>query len=172
MRHGSGRHPRERASMSGYMKKAQALLNKSRLGHLWYGIVYVKPKSSRPNPYGDEFGGVGGTYSRRGDYVTVNSEASSFIPKLMIHELGHRYYYKFMSKTDRGNFDRWFGKVPATSTYGSKATVEDFAEVFMDYVIGKKNLDRDQIDRFKVVLGKKKRTEAADRLQAMHAIIV
>ena len=138
-------------------KKAEDLIKRKKLGHLWYGLTYIRPKQLSPeNKYGIHFG-VGATYHRRGDLLTIYSDPG-YLAALIVHELGHRYYYKFLSSKDRRHFDKWFGKVKATSSYGSSSSPEDFAEVFSDYVIGK-DMDRNQIDRFKEVLGRTRRTE-------------
>jgi len=162
-----GREPTWRSGFISDLKEAFARIQQAKLEHLWYGILYVRPKQLAPeNSYGVHFG-VGATYHRQGDYITLYSDPGRLAP-LILHELGHRYYYKFLSAHDRMNFDRWFGKVKATSTYGATVSAEDFAEVFSDYM-ARKDLTRDQIDRFKIVLGKTHRTE--DRLASLLRVL-
>ena len=153
-----GRDPKERAKYIQLFKKAQALLSRRGLAHLWQGRIFVEPPSDRANVNGAEFG-VGGSYSRQGDFITVHSDPTSFIVRLIAHEIGHKYWFKYMSAADRAHFSKWFGKVKATSNYGGTVAWEDFAEVFMEFVMGT-DLTRDQIDRFKSVLGKTKRLES------------
>lgn len=161
-----GRHPVNRPYYVRSFTNAFALLRRRGLTHLWYGLSYIRPKQLAPeNHLGVHFG-VGATYQRQGDYITVYTDPDGLAP-LIIHELGHRYYYKFMSDLDRHNFDKWFGKVAATSTYGATVSSEDFAEIFSAYVMGE-DLTRDQIERFKVVLGKTRKLEAiATRLSEL-----
>jgi len=138
-----------------YLQKAMNLLKQKKLGFLWYGEVRVKPKGTfGPNPRGEKFG-VGGWYNIGQDRVYIEDDPKSGTEFLMIHELGHRYYYKFMSKADRAEFSALFGDVPAVSEYGGTVSSEDFAEVFAWYVLNR-NLTRDQLERFKKFLGRKR----------------
>lgn len=134
-----------------FFERARALLSKKGLGKLWYGVTLLDCSScGGENPHGAHFG-VGGHYVIAKDQVVIFSDPSSGIAGLLVHELGHRYYYKFMSRADRLRFDSYFQEVAATSDYGAKATEEDFAEVFRSYVMGK-DLTRDQIERFRAFL--------------------
>jgi hypothetical protein len=152
-----GRSPRDRKKYISMFKRAYSILKRKKVGFLWQGTISVEPKSSRVNQL-DPTVGVGGTYRRKGDHVTVYSDPSNWIVELMLHELGHKYWFKYMKSADRAHFSKWFGKVKAVSSYGGLSTSEDFAEVFAHYMLGR-NMDRDQIDRFKSVLGKKRRLE-------------
>jgi hypothetical protein len=144
----SPRAPAYRRDYIEQMKKAEALLRQRGLGFLWYGRFSVHCKEcGGQNPHGPEFT-VGASYYRQGDYVAVYDDAHQHLYRLIAHELGHRYYYKFMSSQDRADFDRFFGKVKSVSKYGGMATEEDFAEVFKDYIDGR-DLERAQIERFK-----------------------
>lgn len=156
------RHPMYRTDYVKQLKQAKALLDRRKLGFLWYGRFEVQPHGYAPvNQLGAHFG-VGAEYYRQGDFIRIYSDPKN-LAKLIVHELGHRYYYKFLSASDRGKFDEWFGKVAATSAYGATVSSEDFAEVFSDYVVGT-DMTRDQIDRFKVVLGRSKRQESLHTL--------
>jgi hypothetical protein len=86
--------------------------------------------------------------------VFVEEDPSDHTSKLIVHELGHRYYYKFMSAADRAEFDSYFGQVSPVTEYGGTHTSEDFADVFAWYVLNMK-LNRDQLERFKKFLGRK-----------------
>lgn len=156
------RPPVLREKYLGNAKEAWALLKRRGLGHLWYGrIVIMCPSCGGQNPHGASFG-VGAHYHRQGDWISIYADPNRKLPYLIAHEMGHRYYYKFMSASDRAAFDRWFGTVKATSAYGGSATEEDWAEVFASYVDGT-DLDRDQLARFKVFIGKKRKLEQARR---------
>jgi hypothetical protein len=160
------RHPRHRASFANYIKKALGMLRARRLLHVAKGIkIFVQPKGrAHDNRYGAHLG-VGGSYNRQKDAITVFSDAGPFIIELMAHELGHRYYYKYLRASERREFDKWFKEVDPVSEYGGNSPAEDFAEVFEFYVMGKK-LTRDQRLRFGRFLGRKKRTESlSEQLQ-------
>lgn len=149
---GESRHPMD---VEGYVRaciEARRLLELKGLSMLWYGVFVVRCRDcGGTNPHGSEFG-VGARYFKASDYVEIYDDPSRGLAKLIAHELGHRFYYKFMSAGDRTLFNRWFGDVPAVSTYGAKTTEEDFAEVF-SYYIDNRSLSRDQLDRFKTFVG-------------------
>jgi len=66
--------------------------------------------------------------------------------------------------------DRQYLAVAATSTYGSTHSAEDFSEVFAAYVKGK-DLSRDQLERFKSVLGRKHRSALTVLVRAVTALL-
>ncbi len=143
-----------------HLQKAKALLDQKRLGFLWYGPIFVGcPSCGGENQYGKQLG-VGAHYVINRDHVVVFTEPRSYITELMVHELAHRYWFKFMDQGDRLRFSSYFGEVAAVSDYGSKASEEDFAEVFMDFVMGR-DMTRDQLERFKAFLAKKDRGKFA-----------
>lgn len=154
------RNPRERTNYIEQFLKAKALIAKRGLSRLWKGHIVVLPTATAPeNKYGKHFG-VGGNYDWTTDVIRVFMDPNRYLHRVVLHEIGHRYYFKEMSAAERAHFDQFFGDVAATSEYGSKHAWEDFAEVFMNYVLGA-GLTRDQIDRFKSVL-KGVKSEALD----------
>lgn len=164
------RHPTYRTDYVKHLKQAKALLDRRKLAFLWYGRFEVLASGLAPtNPNGAHFG-TGAEYYRQGDYIRIYSDPKN-LAKLIVHELGHRYFYKFLSATDRGKFNDWFGKVKATSAYGATSSIEDFAEVFSDYVMGT-DMTRDQIDRFKTVLGRETRQESLSALVAQTRVLL
>ena len=215
----TARMPRPEAYVR-YFTNAQARLERHGLGFLWYGLIYIQcKKCGGSNPYGAELG-VAAHYVAQKDEIVVFSDPTTFIEFLMLHEIGHRYYYRYMNQGDRARFDsyfigltqdkaveilrayrdamvaedndlvmnprlsasllqqlivRYFDKltdkdqlelqgwvqgVPATSSYGAKASPEDFAEVFASYLMGQ-GLSRSQSERFKVFLGAGRTTKHA-----------
>lgn len=217
----SYRHP-DPESYVRYLREVYAKLRQADLQYLWYGILRIRCKQcGGDNPYGAHFG-VGGHYFSNRDEIRVYMDSGPGIVPLLIHEIGHRYYYRFMSASDRARFDSyfagasakavwktllrysqdmsdkhsallgvfrkdpqmlsdmsmlvrtyfdqmlpadqatvagWLRGVPSTSEYGSVSSAEDFAEVFSDYVMGV-DLSRDQVERFKAFLGRRRRTAA------------
>lgn len=160
------RSPQYRKDYIDQLKKTEALLRQRGLSFLWYGKFSVHCKEcGGENPAGPEWT-VGAMYYRQGDYIAIHSDAHAHLYRLIAHELGHRYYYKFMSAQDRANFDRFFGQVKVTSPYGGVNSAEDFAEVFNAYVDGR-DLDRDQIDRIKQFIKGNRKLESAPSESSM-----
>jgi hypothetical protein len=156
---GAIRDPRSRQTVLRAVDQAIALMKKKGVQEAIKNITFfVLPKMYRNREEGAH-------YNSGKDIVRIFTTRPT--ARLIVHELGHRYWFKFMRKRERDHFDKWFGQVPATTDYGAKdsrefygsksfhASVEDFAEVFADYVMGNK-LSRDQVDRLKSVLGIKK----------------
>ena len=158
---GRWRGPKERGVYLRKFNKGIRLLQKHGFGYLCYGKVYVFPESKAGENQYDASLGVAARYHRSGDYVTIYSDSFLLSDDTLIHEIGHRYWFKFMSAQDQHNFGKWFNAVPATSKYGALNTVEDFAEVFADYVWGRK-LNRAQHDRLKQFFGRKRKLESRE----------
>lgn len=151
----AARHPIDRSGYISQCKEALTLLRRRGFGFLWYGNFEVQPQGARPvNPNGAQFS-TGATYSRQGDKIVIYSDPAPYLSRLIVHELGHRYYFKFLSRAEQMRFGEWFGQVMASTEYGKSNPEEDFAEVFADYVMGT-DLTRDQIDRLKAFLSKGK----------------
>lgn len=147
------------------MANAKTMLDKKKLGFLWYGLTRIKCETcggKNPLDTPEKVWGVGGDYSPSKDSINVYVDPKSFITELMIHEVGHRYYYKFMSMADRAEFSSYFGQVPGVSDYGKTISAEDFAEVFAWYCLDRK-LTRDQLERFKKFLGRKQQRGASTK---------
>lgn len=91
-----------------YLERARALLEKNGFGHLWYGHISIQAvDAGGQNPYGPSFG-VGGDYNPSTDLIRVFVDPQAFVTDLVLHEMGHRYYYRFMDKADRARFDDYF----------------------------------------------------------------
>lgn len=162
-----GIRPGDRKKIISQMKKAEALLRKKGLSHVWYGEFVKLP----PGTYRKAFGPgklkksewAAASYSRGADMVHiyenyVNSDT-------LIHELGHRYWFKLLRSSERAHFKKFFGQVEFPSEYGGRDEAEEFAELFLGYVgSGRKGikLNRDQMNRFSQFLGRKKRMESIE----------
>lgn len=147
----NSRDPRDLGKYLEYIRDARALLDRKGFRSVWYGKLFVTCEScGGENSHGKELG-VGGHYVRSQDAIYLYVNPSSFVVDLLVHELGHRYYYRFMQGADRARFDSYFGHVKSVTSYGDKSAAEDFAETFMHYVT-EKHMSRDQIDRFKAFL--------------------
>jgi len=133
--------------------KARALLEKSGFGRAWYGSIVVRPHSTGFDFVGQSSGKQyrsAGHYISASDTVVLNIGVynKDEVARVLLHELGHRWYYRIMTSADRAGFDSYFNKVLAVQSYGSENPAEDFATVFEYYVMGNK-LTRDQRERFK-----------------------
>ena len=103
-------------------------------------------------------------YFIRKDYIVVTNPPDENLVDTIVHEVGHRYWFKYMTEEQRGRFESFidlkktendedkFTVIPV-STYGRTNIDEAFAEAFMHYVCNK-DMTRDQIDSFKAVLKK------------------
>ena len=151
-----------------YFDEAHLRLRSAGFGKLWRHDIFVQcNECGGVNQYGAELG-VGGDYREDSDDIHVYIRPTPYLPILVLHEIGHRYWFKEMSQSQRGRFHEWLesGVVPAVSSYGSKAPSEAFAEVFSYVVMGQK-VTRDQVESFKSVLSPKMRGvfhTAGDRL--------
>lgn len=148
---GELRHPVSAEDYAKRLGEAETLLRRKGLGFLWYGTMFVECKDcGGENPNGAHYG-MGAVYHALKDTVTIYQGPSSGLPRLIAHELGHRYYFKFMGPAERARFDSYFKEVSAVSDYGGESSAEDFAEVFAHYIDGQ-DLTRDQLERFKSFL--------------------
>lgn len=90
------------------LDEAKQRLEKHGLGYLWYGEMHVRCEScGGENPHGKSFG-VGAHYQIAQDVVRIFDDPTPNLDRLIIHEIGHRYYYKFMNQRDRASFDSYF----------------------------------------------------------------
>jgi len=166
------RHPRQREESAKLVKRAVTFLKKANMGHLIYGKIFFNPEvsghfgpsKSQNRPYSIR---ASGSYQRSGDHIDLYYSSPGWTPSTIVHELGHRYWAKFMSAEDKHRFKQFFGKAKAASDYGMTNPEEDFCELFAAYVIGRewskaggKNLDRYQRQRMEAFLGKKRKLES------------
>lgn len=87
------------------LDEAYQKLKKKGFAKAWYGTVFIKClKCGGENQYGAELG-VAGHYHIGPDTVTIYDRPGRFIVKLLAHELGHRYWFKQMSQTQRAKFE-------------------------------------------------------------------
>jgi len=131
--------------------EAQERIKRKGFGKAWQGSIFVQcEECGGTNPYGVELG-VGGHYEIRPDTIVIFSRPGKSIVKLVIHELGHRWWFRHMSRENRLRFEDWIssGLVPV-SMYGGKHHQEAFAEAFAWYVL-EKPMTPQQVETFKLV---------------------
>lgn len=102
---------------------------------------------------------VGGYYRIGPDDVTLYRNGESFdspgLGLVLVHELAHRFYYKFMDASQRGRWEDFFSRLRSqgVSEYSGKNAAEDFAETVMMYVAKVGNMkERDARDRLEAIL--------------------
>jgi len=88
----------------GYLKEAYARLKAKNFGKVWYGTTFISCKDCG-GVNDNTGGGVGGHFNIQKDWVKVFSRPSPFIVELMVHELGHRHWFKGMSSEQRARFE-------------------------------------------------------------------
>jgi hypothetical protein len=84
-----------------YVKELDAayhLLKKKKLGRAWYGLVFIECATCDGRP------GVAGHYNVGKDHIKLFKSPWENT-EILIHELGHRYWYKFMSEGQRAKFE-------------------------------------------------------------------
>lgn len=171
-----------------YMKIVDDVYRKLRdknLLKVWYGEIYIISRLVKKTTSFEEEQEytllgmdipkgtiVGGEYSPPEDAITLTGGISEprFEKENLLHEFGHRYYYKILSKPVRQrwndllrtkvhSYDQPFlsgkktmdGKkspIKAVSRYGSQNSDEAFAEAFLKYCTNQ-DLNRDQLEFFK-----------------------
>lgn len=86
------------------LDEAYHALKAKRLESSWYGTIFVREKDAGGvNSNGAEFG-VGGHYEIDKDIVAIFSRPSDKVVDLVVHELGHRAWFKLLSQEQRGRF--------------------------------------------------------------------
>lgn len=81
-----------------YFDIAYQALKRKKLGHAWYGTVYIECERCDGRP------GVDGHYNIGKDHVKLFARPSSWVTQVMVHELGHRYWFKSLSSTQREKY--------------------------------------------------------------------
>jgi hypothetical protein len=175
----------------GVFQKAKAMIERAGLSKAWYGNMFYMSKESGKLTQSqimamEKMGyagirGFSGVYKPNKDVVEVWTWPDSALGTL-IHELGHRYFFKILSSEQRARFnsliaidpkldedeekerkprdfppslvdERGEPKVVPVSSYGKANIDEAFAEVFKHYVLGI-DMSGDQRESFRSVLKK------------------
>lgn len=70
----------------------------------WYGNIFIQCQDcGGVNP--NTGGGTGGDYRIHKDTVQIYSRPTPFVVELLVHELGHRYWFKSMSQPQRAKYE-------------------------------------------------------------------
>jgi hypothetical protein len=86
-----------------YLIEAHSKLKSKGFGKAWYGNVFIQCENCG-GVNRNTGGGVGGWFDIRPNTVSIFSRPGPFIIELIVHELGHRYWFKNLSSTQREKF--------------------------------------------------------------------
>lgn len=86
-----------------YLQEAYARLKSKGFASVWYGTIFIQCKDCG-GVNRNTGGGTGAWYQIGKDTVTLFHRPAKFIVELMIHELGHRFWFKSMSQEQRLRF--------------------------------------------------------------------
>jgi hypothetical protein len=86
-----------------YLLLARSFLKAKGFEKAWYGNVFIQCRECGGVNY-NTGGDVGGHYVIPKDTLSIFSRPSSFIVNLIIHELGHRYWFKSMTSAQREKY--------------------------------------------------------------------
>lgn len=139
------------------MTNVERLLKSKGLGYLLNGVMYLTHAGER----------FDAAYMPRNDRVEINysrGQTVNSMTRALVHELGHRLWFKFMDTGARDSFAKqWLEKgedteepgtrLPSVTPYGTKNRHEDFAETFTEVVMGKQK-DRRLAERLQAVIPK------------------
>jgi hypothetical protein len=141
------------SNMAPYLK-----IMKRFMPEVFYGPVFMEPRTpdQKDLKVGNMTIDAAGTYNSKGDKVTLYADDlqawMTGATSVLIHELAHRYYFKFLDSSDRLRWEDFFNrlKTQGASEYGDQNPEEDFAEAILYYVLNKgvmKNKDvRDRVE--------------------------
>jgi hypothetical protein len=116
-----------------YFDETYERLRAKGLTKIWYGTLFIRCKEcGGANPHTG--GGTGGDYPIGPDVVNVYSRPSDFIVELLAHELGHRFWFKFMSETQRGKFEALVKTYPQNGKRPPAKKIQDAREVVWERV--------------------------------------
>ncbi len=186
---------------SKYLIDARALLRNKGFEKLWYGVIFINSKDYKQlseeaqKAYADlgykNIENVAGVYHSGEDIVKITAPPNLKLVRYVVHEMGHRYWFKFMNPEQRARFngmvktnpskavrdfpsgdkdeDGFEKPVAPVSDYGASSIEEAFAEVFERYVM---NIDlaRDQLESFKKVITKSAAERVLNRFRLRTAL--
>ena len=87
-----------------YIDEAHTRMKSKGFGKAWYGTFFIQCEKCGGVNY-NTGGGVGGHFVIGPDTVSCFERPGPFVVELLAHELGHRYWYKQMTSTQRAKFE-------------------------------------------------------------------
>ncbi len=130
-----------------FADKAHQLIEKKGFGKAWYGTMILKSSDfQKLTPYEQaqyeragykNLESVAGLFHSGADIVELTAPSNERLVRTICHEIGHRWWFKFLSSTNRALFEDLLKRgVEPVSEYGKNNAVEAFAEVFAWYCTG------------------------------------
>jgi hypothetical protein len=100
-------------SFASYMNEARRVLESHGVGKVWYGLVYFSPSYSEMSDatrriyemHGYNIGSSAGVFHTGEDTIAITSPPGPWIVRTMVHEAGHRYWFKFLSAGQRARYE-------------------------------------------------------------------
>ena len=136
---------------------------KQLMPEVFYGKVHLlKTTYQAKNAIkrGEAYTDAAGFYQIQRDEIEMFSDslkgdtANKFTTTL-VHELAHRYYFKFMDASGRQRWEHFFNdlRTDSASEYGKTNPSEDFAEAVLHYVYNKGYMEKKDVrDRLEAIL--------------------
>lgn len=128
-----------------YLKEAYNLLRAKGLGKAWYGTIFIQCQDcieSSDNQYQ-----INGRFLVKPDTVMIFIRPSKRMVQTLIHELGHRYWFKQMSKAQRDHFTDLVQLDTPFDLHAVTKWVKSEVEQFLD-----KDLDEDNVPSLRATL--------------------
>lgn len=164
------RDPREFATYVKIAQQAQRAVQRAGFGFLWYGRVAVIPESVKQiDPSISQTTVASYARSLRGerDYILVYGRKNVVMIADILHELGHRYWYRFLPRSQREQWASRHGEVPTTA-YGGTNAKEEFGEAFAEYVLGRlRGAERQRFESVVLSDGKPFRRQVEDVMRQL-----
>jgi hypothetical protein len=128
------------SNMAPYLK-----IMKRFMPEVFYGPVFMEPRTADQKnlKVGNMTIDAAGTYNSKDDKVTLYADDlqswMTSATSVLVHELAHRYYFKFLKSEERTRWRDFFDrlKTQGASDYGDQNPEEDFAEAILHYVFSK-----------------------------------
>jgi len=188
-----------------HIDKAYQLIRAKKLDRVWYGVLFLdstdfyelneKEQAAYEKLGYKDLRSRAGVYHSGDDTVRLTAPASTDLTRTIVHELGHRYWYKRMSGAQRKRFNdlvrtnlseqsrdypsgitedqtmlpgTYLKPVSPVESYGFSSIEEAFATAFAAYVTNEASakLDRDQLESLKSVMA-----AAPDRAEIVRRVL-
>lgn len=147
------------------LAKADPWLRKIKqlMPEVFYGKVHLLKKTHQAKnaiKQGDAYYDAAGFYHIQRDEIemfadSLKGDTSNKFTTTLIHELAHRYYFKFMDASGRQRWEHFFKdlRTDSASEYGTTNPSEDFAEAVLHYVYAKGYMAKKDVrDRLEAIL--------------------
>lgn len=108
-----------------YINRAHEKLKAKGFGKSWYGTIFIRCEKCGGVNQNTGREDVGGHYHIGPDTVTLYERPSGYTTYAVVHELGHRYWFKQMNSTQRAKFNSLV-KVRPTAIRPSESDIKTY----------------------------------------------